>query len=236
MSRLAASLRNDVRLQLRQGFYLVYLVLTLAYIAAIWLLPAGAREVALPLLIFTDPAVAGFFFVGALMMLERSDQTLQTLFVTPLEPREYLLSKVGSLTALALLTSLAITLGGGEFGARLWLLLPGVALTSTLFVLLGVALAARFRVLNRFLVVAGLATAVICLPLFGLLGVAQTPLWYLLPTQGAVVLIAGAFASDLPPVWQLFYGFAVLTVSIWAAWRWALRALERFVVGRTGEV
>ena len=41
-------------------------------------------------IIFTDPAALGFFFLGALMMLERSEGVRTALATTPLSLLDYL--------------------------------------------------------------------------------------------------------------------------------------------------
>ena len=46
-------------------------------------------------IIFTDPAALGFFFLGALMMLERSEGVRTALAVTPLSAADYLTAKCG---------------------------------------------------------------------------------------------------------------------------------------------
>ena len=69
--RLTRSVANDLRLQYRHKFYHVYLVITILYLAALRLIPADARPVVLSLLIFTDPAMLGFFFVAALVLFEK---------------------------------------------------------------------------------------------------------------------------------------------------------------------
>ena len=77
-------LRHDARLQWRYGIYAAYGVVLAFYVA---LLVSGRQR--LPawvpgVIIFTDPAALGFYFLGALMMLERAEGVRTALAVSPL--------------------------------------------------------------------------------------------------------------------------------------------------------
>lgn len=230
-ARLLTTVRNDVRLQWRHGFYAAYLLLTLLYILVLRLLPEEGRRILAPLIVFSDPAVIGFFFVGGIVLLERGDRTLEALFVTPLRVAEYLLSKTISLGLLATVTAIAIATGVEGTGVYLPALVPGTLLTAALAVLAGIALVSRFETLNRFAFGGGLSLAVFSLPLLHWLGWVDWPLLAVLPTYASIVLIGGAFAADPPSAALL--AASSLWLLLWnvAAWMWARRWFELHVVG-----
>lgn len=230
LPRFAAAFRNDLRLQFRHGFYYVYLVLAIIYVIILRVLPAAARDLLLPLVIFTDPAIAGFYFIGAIVLLERADGTQQALFITPLRIRDYFLSKVLSLSALALATSLAIALFAVGPVFNILALIIGVTLTSVLFVLLGLAFVSRFKVLNIYLFSAGLAVALMSLPLLGFLNIWDSLVFWLFPTQPCLVVIATAFRPDSYPVREYILSLVLLLVWITGAWLWASRWYPRYVL------
>jgi len=101
--RLTAALTYDIRLQFRHYFYYAYLIVSIIYVIILRAVPLDFRQTAAVLVIFTDPSTLGFFFLGGIILLERGQKTLEGLFVTPLRVFEYMLSKILSLTLLALL-------------------------------------------------------------------------------------------------------------------------------------
>jgi fluoroquinolone transport system permease protein len=230
LPRFTSAFRNDLRLQFRHGFYYVYLVLAILYVIILRLLPDSARDLLLPLVIFTDPAIAGFYFIGAIVLLERADGTQQALFITPLRVRDYLLSKVLSLTTLAVATSLAIALFAVGPTFNILALFIGATLTSVLFVLLGLAFVSRFKVLNIYLFSAGLAVAMLSLPLLGFLNIFDSALLWLFPTQPCLVVIAMAFRPESYPLWERILSLVLLLSWIAGAWLWASRWYPRYVL------
>jgi fluoroquinolone transport system permease protein len=150
-ARVMALLRHDARLQLRNGIYGAYAFVVALYAALLaWAgaaLPAWVPAV----LIFTDPAALGFFFLGALMMLERSERVRLALAVTPLSAGEYLLGKVLTLTLVAL-AACGILIMVTPARDDPVLLLSTVMLTSVQYVGIGVPIAIRFRTVNAYLV------------------------------------------------------------------------------------
>ena len=53
----------------------------------------GNIEKLLVLVIFNDPALLGFLFVGVLVLFEKNENTIQALSVTPIQISQYILSK-----------------------------------------------------------------------------------------------------------------------------------------------
>lgn len=231
-ARLAVAVGTDVRLQWRNRFYLVYLLISVGYIAGLLAAPREARPLALGLLLFSDPAVLGFFFIGALVFLERGDGTLAALAVTPLGTAEYVASKVLSLTVLALAACVGITAAvrGGE--AHYGWLVVGVVLTSASFVLLGLVAATRTGTVNRYMLSAPLWTPPLLLPLAEPLGLVESKWLMALPTGAGLHLILGAVGAAPAEPATLTLASAVLVVWIAATYLWARCWFERYVLGR----
>lgn len=225
---LGAMLRWDVRLQVRYGFYAVYAVLTGLYVALLTQLPARTTAPALSLVLVSDPAVLGFYFIAALVLVEKGEGVLDSLVVTPLGVDGYLLSKLASLTALALAASLAVAaiVRGGGFDIPL--LVAGITLTSVFFVLLGFVAVARFDSINEYFLSAAAYGTVLYAPLLGFVGVVETPLFYLLPVRPALVLVHGAFAGVAP--WETAYAVGYLSLGSVVAYVLARRSFRRHVV------
>lgn len=108
MSRLAATIRTDVQVQFRNGFYFATaLVVIFSILFLRWLPPEGAMLV-LPVVVLGNVLVNTFYFVSGLLLLERIEGTFVAQSVTPLRDDEVLASKVGTLTVLSLVESLLI--------------------------------------------------------------------------------------------------------------------------------
>ena len=219
----------DARLQLRYGFYAVYAVLTVAYVLGLALVPPAFRERTLVLLVLTDPSVLGFYFVSALVLIEKREGTLDALAVSPLGVRGYLVAKLVSLTALAVAASLALALLARPRGVALPLLVGGVALTSAFFVSVGLVAVSRFDTVEDYFFSALGYGAVMFAPLAGYLGVFETPLFWLLPARPARLLVAGAFEGIA--AWELAYAVGYLLVGTVGCLFVARRRFERDVLG-----
>ena len=139
----------DLRFQARYGFYLLYGFLTTFYIMVLFALPVSWKEKTAAILIFSDPAAMGLFFMGAIVLLEKSQKVTSYFAITPLKASEYVWSKVLSLSAisLAVATVLAI-IAGNRF---LLPLLAGTFLASAIFTLCGIIVATKISSLNQFI-------------------------------------------------------------------------------------
>jgi fluoroquinolone transport system permease protein len=226
MSRLPALIAHDLRLQFRYGIYAAYAVVVAFYIAL--LLGAGAwlPAWAPALIVFTDPAAVGFFFLGALMMLERSEGVRVALATTPLTARDYVASKAMTLTGLAT-GATAILLPFLHAPANPLLLLLAVVLTSFAYVGIGVPIARRFRTVNGYLVGAGaMLTPVIAPAFLALLDPFPAALSILPPVAQLRLILVAAGAVESSTL-ELAVSLTVsATAAIIALW-FAIRDLRR---------
>ncbi len=156
-------IKGDFRLQWKYGFYGLYLLLCTLYIGILLLLPEDMRRTAAILMIFSDPAAMGLFFLGAMVLFEQSQRVVSSLAVAPITAKAYVLSKLLSLSLVSTGAGLVIALFSGG-GMNMLSLLAGVFLGSLLFSAVGMILAARAATLNRFLLSTIPAEILIFLP------------------------------------------------------------------------
>ncbi len=170
--RLRSLVLWDIRFQARYGFYFLYAVLTAIYVAVLSAVPEGWREKAAAILIFSDPASMGLFFMGAIVLLEKSQRTPWALAVSPVRAAEYIAAKVMSLSAISLVAAAVLTaaagvgagvgagVNAGDYGgvgavaygiADSCMVLLGTVLSSAVFTLLGIIIATRISSLNQFI-------------------------------------------------------------------------------------
>lgn len=147
--RLKNLIIGDIRFQFKYGFYFIYLILTLIYIYIINILPDAWRGKAATIMIFSDPAAMGLFFMGAIVLLEKSERVLDSIAISPIKIGEYIISKVISLGLISTAVGIIIALAAGI--SNLFIVALGTFLGSAFFTLLGLIIAANTSSLNQFL-------------------------------------------------------------------------------------
>lgn len=139
----------DMKFQARYGFYLLYGILTIFYVVLLLSLPRLWQENVVAMLIYSDPAAMGLFFMGAIILLEKSQRVTSFFAVSPIRVLEYVCSKVLSLSLIALLV--AVLLASVANHRSLPLVLSGTFLSSVLFTLSGMIIATKITSLNQFI-------------------------------------------------------------------------------------
>ncbi len=161
--RAKALLIGDIRFQLKYGFYFLYALFTILYISLLYALPFAWREQAAVLMIFSDPAAMGLYFMGAIALLEKSERALNSIAVSPVKPLEYVGAKLVSIALISTAAGLLIGLGTeavkNPFGFVL-----GVFFGSCLFSSIGLMIAANIATLNQFIVATIPAEIIINIP------------------------------------------------------------------------
>lgn len=147
--RLRSLFLFDMRFQAKYGFYFLYTVLTAVYIVILLAIPGSWREKAAAVLIFSDPAAMGLFFMGAIVLLEKSQHTPCALAVSPVRAIEYMIAKAGSLSAVSLAVAALLALAADA--KHLHIILPGTMISSVVFTLLGMIVATKTESLNQFI-------------------------------------------------------------------------------------
>jgi len=237
MKRMISSLRWEVTLQFRNGFYFA-----VGFIMAFWAvlvtqLPhldprftQGFRA-ALPGLLLGNLLVSTFYFMAGLVMLEKGEGSLEARVVTPLRSTEYLLVKVLALSLLVLAENLIIAALFSGFRFDLLPMSLGLLFAGAIFSLTGFLAVVRYASINEFLLPSMPYTLLLMLPILNFIGAVPhpmlRPLFYLHPVQAALVLMEGGFRplSGLEWVYGLLYslgGVIVLFVL-------CRRAFRRFV-------
>lgn len=217
--RTLSAVINDIRYQARYGFYLIYAVLTVLYVLVLGLIGDPAvRGTAAGLILLSDPAVLGFFFIGGIWLLERDEDLHSYAAITPQRAVEYVAGKVVSLGLIS--TSSAVVICGAALpGANLPVLAVSVFLSSAVFTLMGLVLATFAKSVNGYMlfsvVPAILMLAPAVLAAFGI----EHFLAELVPGTMALRLIFGALVRDYTAFGWYFAGLA-----LWGALLFALAA------------
>lgn len=147
--RLRSLVLWDIRLQAKYGFYFLYAVLTAIYTLILLAVPESWKEKTTAILIFSDPASMGLFFMGAIVLLEKSQRTPCAFAVSPVRPTEYIIAKVSSLSVISLVVAALLAFAAGV--NHLHIVLLGTVISSAVFTLLAIIFATKIVSLNQFI-------------------------------------------------------------------------------------
>nr|ALD83706.1 putative ABC transporter [Sorangium cellulosum] len=232
MRKLLSMILWDFKLLARYNVVAVAVAVTALYVLAFELVPSLRTDEILLFLIYSDPSMLGFMFIGAFVLFEKAENVLRAISVSPLGAWRYIGSKAISLTLIALPCSLVMALAASGWVVAfdaLYLTLA-VVLSSVLFVMMGFIGAVRVKTLNQYLVVVPVFLAPMLLPLLSLFHVIDTPLFYLIPSQGSLILFDAAFGGA-PSAIEISYAVAYLALSCGVAFFFAVKAFRSRVLG-----
>jgi fluoroquinolone transport system permease protein len=227
--RLAAALRCDARLQLRNGFYAAAAFVVALWLAIAWMSRGHFTPALLPVVILNNLVIGTFYFLGAMVLLERGEGTLEALVVTPLRFGEYLGSKCATLMVVAVAENLVIGVAFLGSGLRPLPLVAGTLAGAAIFCLAGFVAVARHGSINDYILPSMAWLLVLFLPLFPYFGVG--PWWTLAwhPVQPALTLLSGVARPLL--AWEAIYGVGATLLWCLLLARLSARAYRRHVVG-----
>jgi len=230
VSAALAMLRHDIRLQARSRVPAAAVVVFAVWITALAPLPTAAMPAVMPVVLFVDVAIFGFLLLAGLVFFERDERVLDAIAVSPLPAWAYVASKTAALSLVAVVLSLAlVVVRMGPAAPVSWpLVATGATLTSFVVCLAGLAFAVRFRNIFELLMPSVAFLAVLQLPLLQTVKLAESPWFWVFPTQGVLVLLEQAFGVDIgagsAPL-------ALVHAGLWTAALFgiAVASFERFV-------
>lgn len=219
MSRLTATMALDVKIQARSKLYALGIGVAIVLGAMVRFLVPQAH-IGRGLAAFYVLGLGGttFMFGASMLLLDKSDRTLEALRATMITTSDYVLSKALTLTAFALVESAIVyAIAARGVDTNLPLLVLGTVVLGLLYALIGLALAAPHRAVTSFLLPSGVFWGMVLqLPFASLMGIGPDLLWYAIPTQAPLLILQGAF-EPLEP-WQWAYAAGMGATSLCAAW------------------
>lgn len=213
MTRAQFLTQHDIKFQFRQGFYIVYGIVTLIYIVLLNLLSTNLRNTLGPIILLSDPSFLGFFFIGAILYYEKEQRVTSALFVTPVSYGEYLIGKILSLTLLSLVVTVVISLF--SFGIFInWIpLIVGIFLTASLFTTMGIGMSLKFTKVTTYLIFGGFSLGPFALPIVYYLGFLTSWTWIrFIPSYSSLLLINGGINRNRSILDMLL---SVLYLLVW---------------------
>ncbi len=235
MKRLVTAIWLDARLQVRYGLYAVTAIVVAAWAIALVFFAEALRPHAaliVPLFVVGNLLLTTFYFVAALVLFEKGEGSLAAIATTPLRDAEYLLSKVISLTALAMIESLVIVALLSGIRTPWELLLPASAFLAAVYTMIGFIAIVRHDSINEFLIPSMGYVFVFVAPLVGHFGFVDSIYFLPHPVEMALVLMRAAYAVE--PNWKIAIALGGLVAWFAATFVWARHRFDRFVVRTMG--
>lgn len=210
MSQFLHLLRHDWRILQRNKLIGISAAVTVIYMIVLkGISHFGIADKALVMIIFNDPALLGFLFVGVIVLFEKNENTLQTLAVMPLKESNYILSKTIVLSVISVACSFAMAFLASGTNFKMIHFFFGALLTTVLFSFLGFILVANVSTFNKFILKAVGFLIFLSIPFLGYFGVAPRACFLLIPTQPCIDLFRISFSGDVP-ISEVIYAYAVL--------------------------
>lgn len=234
MKRWSSALRWEATTQVRQRFLHAAVVSGLLWLAVLLPMPADIRPIAEPYVLVGDITIIGFFFIGGSVFFERQERTLSAVICSPLRFWEYLSAKIAVLMSVSVVVALIVV--GVTHGAGIFLLpvVAGVVLGTLVMLLAGFASSLPFSSVSDWFLSTTVPLAILALPVLHLSGVWPSPVLYLIPTQGPLLLFGSAFDQLTLTPWQLTYAVVYPLLCATGLYWLSKMLFGRYVIQRSG--
>lgn len=162
--RLFHAVIGDIRYQIKYGFYFLYAFMTCLYLGILALVPNEYKNITASIILLTDPAALGFFFIGGIWLLEKGEGVHKFYGISPLRPLEYSISKAFSLSLISTAAGVVIVLLGVPSHVDYLLLAVGMFLGSGFYTLAGLFIATYAKSVNHYMLIGVIPGTVMVIP------------------------------------------------------------------------
>ena len=234
MSRLVSALRLELMLQVRQKFLHAGVFSGLIWLAVLLPMPHSLRPVAEPYVLVGDISIIGFFFIGGIVFFEKQERTLGAIVSTPLRFWEYLAAKLVVLVLISVFVAVTVATISSGSAFDLAQMVVGVVLGTLVMLLVSFISSLPFASVTDWFLAATIPLAVLSLPILFYSGVWPSPVVYLIPSQGPLLLLGSAFDQVTLAPWQVLYAVLYPLVCVVGLCWAAKSAFGRYVIERSG--
>ncbi|MGB0961197.1 MAG: fluoroquinolone transporter permease [Mycobacterium sp.] len=234
MTRWLSALRWEATTQIRQRFVHAAVISGLLWLAVLLPMPEQLRPIVEPYVLVGDITIIGFFFIGGSVFFEKQERTLGAVICSPLRFWEYLSVKITVLMAVSLFVALVVVVATRGAGIFLLPVVTGVVLGTLVMLLAGFASSLPFSSVSDWFLSTTVPLVVMALPILYLSGVWPSPVLYLIPTQGPLLLFGSAFDQLTLAPWQVTYALVYPLVCAAGLYWLAKTLFGRYVIERSG--
>lgn len=213
--RYLTALVGDIRYQVKYGFYFLYAFISAVYVIVLFLCPFEYRKAVASVIILTDPAMLGAFFIGGIWLLEKGEGLHSFWAVSPLKPMEYVLSKAVSLAIISTLAANVIAFAGLRAHVNYLMLSIGIFVGAMVFTLIGLLLASYALSVNHYMLIATLPlTVLLTPPIVAVFGI-SVPILDLTPGMALWRIIKHSIGlSDGANIWSFIIMLVWLGIGV----------------------
>lgn len=227
MSQFLHLLKHDFVLLYRNKIIGISIAVTLIYIAIFKAISHfGNADKILILVIFNDPALLGFLFVGVMVLFEKNENTLQALSVSPMKEENYIFSKAVSLSVVSVICCFSLAFAGVGNNFNYFHYFFASLFTTLLFTFLGFILVAGVNSFNHFLMKAVGMLIVLSIPFLGYYNVLPRAYFLWMPAQPCIDLFRVSFDTNLP-TGTIIYGYVTLIFWLLLTGFWAIKLVKK---------
>jgi fluoroquinolone transport system permease protein len=227
MNQLGHLLKHDFMLLSRNNVITISIIVTLIYVGLFKLLSAmGNIEKVLVTVIFNDPALLGFLFVGVMVLFEKNENTIQALAVSPVKISNYILSKSISLTLVSLLCCFAMAISGYGMDFKFIHFSMAAIFTTMMFSFLGFIAVAGQSNFNQYILRALGIILFLSLPFLGYFDLVEETWFVLFPTYPAIKMFDFSF-QKIVPFWEMIFIYLVSAFWMILTFKWALHTTRK---------
>ena len=142
-------IKGDMFFQWKYGFYMLYLLMIIIYYVIFSFLTGNVKDTIVSICVYSDPAAMGMFFMGALILLEKSQRITNTIAISPVTVEEYILGKIVSVGIISEIVGVILMLQGHT--ENYFLCAIGIFAGSVIFSLCGIIVGAKIESLNQYI-------------------------------------------------------------------------------------
>ena len=143
-------IKGDMFFQWKYGFYMLYLLMIIIYYVIFSFLTGNVKDTIVSICVYSDPAAMGMFFMGALILLEKSQRITNSIAISPVTVEEYILGKIVSVGIISEIVGVILMLQGHTEN-YLWCAI-GIFAGSVIFSLCGIIVGAKIESLNQYII------------------------------------------------------------------------------------
>ncbi|MDH5403024.1 MAG: ABC transporter permease [Candidatus Heimdallarchaeota archaeon] len=228
--KLKHAIIGDIKIQYKYKFYHVGIFMMILWVLILYNLPKELLKQYYAPFLLLNLNIGTFFFVGGLILFEKSERTLDAILVSPLGFRRYVISKLVSLIILALVENTFITIFLFGFVNVNWFnYLLSVIVISVIYILFGIGLVVKYNGISDFLFPAILFNFVLEFPSLYYFGLDYLPIIRYITPTGPGLLLADSIIGDFNVINSIF-GISISLIWIIVAFKYADRRFTRYII------
>ena len=143
-------IKGDMFFQWKYGFYMLYLFMIITYYVIFSFLTGNVKDTIVSICVYSDPAAMGMFFMGALILLEKSQRITNSIAISPVTVEEYILGKIVSVGIISEIVGVILMIQGHT--ENYFFCAIGIFAGSVIFSLCGIIVGAKIESLNQYII------------------------------------------------------------------------------------